>query len=126
MSTPSTALALWDHGRLALRPTDRAWLYLREHALEAALLAASAVVFVLFVAVLEGDVHRGEARQAEQHARAVAEVECEASRPAGTRAGCLALLDGAPAAVAVAADVPPNTAYAGAAMTMAAVGGGAQ
>ena len=126
MSTPSTALALWENGRLALRPGDRAWRYVRDHALEAALLVAVVVVFAIFVAVLESDVHRGETRQAEQRARAVAEAECEASRPAATRSGCIALFDGAAPAVASADVAPANTAYVGATMTMAAVGGGAQ
>jgi hypothetical protein len=99
MSTPSTALAFWDHGRLAQRVLERRSLG-REQALLAAVGIAAAVVFALYVAVLETAVQRSDAMHAEQRARAIAEVDCEATHPAETRGACLAVLDGgAPDAV---------------------------
>jgi hypothetical protein len=128
MNTPSSAIALWDNGRLVLRHPEPPFQMTREQALEAVLWIACAVVFALFIAVLQNDVHRGEVRQAQQRARVLAELECESSRPAATRAGCLPLLQPSEpaAAVATAETTPPNTAYVGVTVGMAGVGGGAQ
>jgi hypothetical protein len=126
MNTPSSAIALWDNGRLV--PPEPPFQMDADQALEAALWVACAVVLAIFVAVLEHGVHRSELRQAEARARAIAEAECESSRPAETRAACLAVFDGgAPeAAVATAEAAPVNSAYAGAGMSVAGIGGGTQ
>jgi hypothetical protein len=128
MNTPSSAIALWDNGRLVLRQPEPPFEMSAGQALEAALWVACAVMLALFVAVLEHGVHRNEMRQAELRARAIAEAECESSRPAETRAACLAVFDGGSpdAAVATADAAPVNSAYAGAGLSMAGLGAGAQ
>ena len=128
MTTPSTALALWDNGRLVPRPAGRRFPFEREQVLIAVFGVAALVVFALFVAVLENDVHRAETAQAEQRSRVLAEADCESARPAATRSGCIALFDGpAPAQAVVTADLAPaNTAYAGGGSLSVAAMGGAQ
>jgi len=75
METPATALALWDRGRLAWKAPPPRIAIEREQALMGALGVGVAVVFALFVAVLEDDVHRGELRHAQERAQAVAVVD---------------------------------------------------
>lgn len=117
MSTPPNALTVWNEGRLAA-PRRVAWQdgLTRERLMLAAGLVASAVVMAVYVAVLQGVMQRSDGQHAEQRARAVAEAECENTRPAETRGACRALFDGAdPAdAVATAQVAPANTAFAGA------------
>ena len=128
MTTSSTALALWDNGRLVARRPERRFPFEREQVLIAALGVLALVVFAIFVAVLENDVHRADVAKAELRSRVLAEADCESTRPAATRGGCIALFDGvAPAQAVVAADVPPaNTAWAGDGNLAVAAMGGSQ
>ena len=112
--SPSSSVVVWHSGRLATRGNAPAPEFARDRWIGAALLVLSAVVFVLFVAVLEQDVRHSELQHAEQRARAVAQAECESSREATSRGACLALVNGDTVAAADAtrtADAtPPNTA----------------
>jgi uncharacterized membrane protein YcjF (UPF0283 family) len=117
MNTPSSSVAIWESGRLAKRRPSRPLDFNREQWIATALLVLAAIVFAAFVAVLEQDMRRSELQRSEQRARAIAEADCEASRPAESRGACLALFNGDAVAVAqdgaakTAAVRPTNEAY---------------
>jgi hypothetical protein len=102
-SSPST-VTVWKAGKLALRPATPPFEFSRERWIGAALLMLSAIVFSIFVAVLERDVDRGRLQHAEQRARAVAEAQCEAAQPAESRGTCIALFNGDVVAASAKAD----------------------
>ena len=117
MPTPPNARFVWNNGRLASAPpVGRRDAPTRERLLLAAGLVASVAVLACYVAVLQGAMQRSDGMHVAQRARAVAEADCENTRPAGTRGACRALFDGGDpvGAVATAQAVPVNTAYAGA------------
>ncbi len=103
MNTPSSPVFLWESGRLAERPAPRALAFTREQWIAATLLVLAAVVFAVFVAVVERAVQRSEIQHRSLRARAVAEAECEAAKPAESRGDCRSLFDGQAQAGAAAA-----------------------
>ena len=112
MSTHQGTVTVWQSGRLAPQSSARHFEFTPERWLLAGLLALSACVLAMFVAVLERDVDRNELQHATQRARAVAEAQCEAGQPADQRGRCIALFNGdVVAAQAPAEAVPGNVLY---------------
>lgn len=112
---PSGTVTVWQSGRLAPHAIARPFEFTREHGLLSALLVLSALVFSMYVVVLQRDVDRGELAHEEQRSRAVAEAQCESDQPVARRGSCIALLNGDVASLAApAAATPDNTAYAAA------------
>ena len=103
MDTTSGTVTVWQSGRLAPHAATRRFEWGREQWLLAGLLVLSAIVFTLYVVVLERDVDSGELQHAVQRSRAVAEARCETDQPALRRGRCIALLNGD----AVALDAAP-------------------
>ena len=97
-------VTIWQSGRLAPRVVERRFEFTREQWTGAAVLAASAVVLALYVAVLERDVGRSEMQHMAQRSRAIAEAQCEADQPSDRRGRCIALFNGD----VVAAQAPPE------------------
>jgi hypothetical protein len=106
MDTTSGTVTVWKSGRLAPQGATQRFEFDREHALICGLLALSTLVFAMFVVVLERDVDSG----AMQHARAVAQAQCEAEQPARLRGRCIAMLsaDGVVLQAPVAAPHTPG------------------
>ena len=128
MSNTLGTVTVWQSGRLAPQALERRFEFTREQWILAALLAASALVLALYVAVLERDVGRSEMQHAAQRSRAIAEAQCEADQPAERRGRCIALFNGdvVEAAAAAPAASPANALYeqenAARAMTVSLVG----
>ena len=110
MSTHQGTVTVWQSGRLAPQSSARRFEFTPERWLLAGLLALSACVLAMFVAVLERDVDRNELQHATQRARAVAEAQCEAGQPADQRGRCIALFNGDLVAAQAPADVAPANA----------------
>lgn len=94
MSNTLGTVTVWQSGRLAPQAVERRFEFTREQWILAALLAASALVLALYVAVLERDVDRSEMQHVAQRSRAIAEAQCEADQPAERRGRCIALFNG--------------------------------
>jgi hypothetical protein len=108
MNTHPGTVTVWQSGRLAPRAHGQRFGFTREQGLGAALLALSACVLAMFVAVLEQDVDRNELQHAAQRSRAVAEAQCEADQPADRRGRCIALFDGESVAAQAATGAAPD------------------
>jgi len=112
MDTTSGTVTVWQSGRLAPRIATRRLDFDRERWLIAGLLVLAAIVFAMFVVVLERDVDAGQMQHAVQRSRAVAEAQCEAGQPAQLRGRCIAMLNGDVVALqATPAATPDNMAY---------------
>jgi hypothetical protein len=130
MSNTLGTVTVWQSGRLAPQAIERRFEFTREQWMVAALLAASALVLALYVAVLERDVGRSELQHVAQRSRAIAEAQCEADQPAERRGRCIALFNGdvvaAQAAAPAPVPAPTNALYeqenAARAMTVSLVG----
>lgn len=128
MSNTLGTVTVWQSGRLAPQAVERRFEFTREQWILAALLAASALVLALYVAVLERDVGRSEMQHMAQRSRAIAEAQCEADQPAERRGSCIALFNGDVVAAEAAAPEaePANALYeqenAARAMTVSLVG----
>jgi hypothetical protein len=110
METTSGTLTVWQSGRLAPRVARRSFEIGRDQWLLAVLLVLSAIVFTMYVVVLERDVGSGELQRAAQRSRAVAEAQCEADQPSHLRGHCIALLNGDVAALQAAPVATPDNA----------------
>ena len=106
MSDNLGTVTVWQSGRLAPRAVERRFEFTREQWIVFALLAASALVLALYVAVLERDVGRSELQHVAQRSRAIAEAQCEADQPAERRGRCIALFNGDVVADEAAAPAP--------------------
>jgi hypothetical protein len=143
MTTPTSTVTIWESGRLVAAPSARHAPagFARERWIATALLVLCAVVMTLYVCVLKRDVSRSETQRGALRARAVAEAECESSKPADARGACLAIFNGGDAVASArdkpAADgTPPNdihgnggrlaTASLGAAAGAGGLGGASQ
>ena len=104
MDTNTGTVTVWQSGRLAPHVALQRFEFSREQWLVAALWLLAAVMFTLYVAVLERDVGRGELQHEAQRSRAVAEAQCESDQPAELRGRCIALFNGDEVAVAPAPD----------------------
>jgi hypothetical protein len=83
----------------------------RERWIGAALLICAAALFSIYVIVLQRDVGRAQLAQAQAHARALAEMQCEDDSPADQRWQCVSLLQDdakADARTALVRPVPPE------------------
>lgn len=110
MSKNLGTVTVWQSGRLAphaLAPRFDLSQVTREQWLVAALWLLSAIVLAAYIAVLERDVSAGEMAHMAQRSRAIAEAQCEARQPAGSRGRCIALFNGDVASLEPATVAPP-------------------
>ncbi len=110
MSTHEGTVTVWQSGRLAPRGGTRRLEFTREQWLGAALLALSAFVLAMYVAVLQRDVDRNSLQRATERSRAVAEAQCESEQPADQRGRCIALFNGDEVAAQAPAEAAPGNA----------------
>ncbi|MET0382384.1 MAG: hypothetical protein ABW032_03075 [Burkholderiaceae bacterium] len=83
MNTPTGPLVVWQSGRLVSRAPAKRFEFGRDQWIGAALLVACAIVFTLYVALLEQDLERGRLVRDVQQARALDDVRgAQSSAPA--------------------------------------------
>ncbi len=106
-------VTVWQSGRLAPRAASHRFEMTGEHWLVAALLALSAFVLTMFVAVLQKDVDHNALAHMAQRERAVAEARCESDQTADQRGRCIALFNGDEVATSAQPEATPDNTVSG-------------